>query len=221
MLTIKEFSRKYDLDIIPMSYEGLTFGKCVWETGIFKKPEFSHRSMPDYIFSTFIDAGLMSLEEANNIINKFRQQDLKKASFINENIEVDTQIVSDIEIDKIINLKNEIKSKKISKFTFSEIKFKEIEYADRIFIDDKLDEIKATMWRDYNQDLRRAFIITQLFYGKIKIYIKKDFKNELNLSAKGFVLKNEVTTNNVLEYEFDSDDLPFAMKLIRVKHFNS
>ena len=221
MLTIKQFSRMYDLEIIPVSYEGLTFGKCVWDSGIFGKPKFSHKRMPDYIFSTFVTAGLMSVTEVENLLEKFKKQDFKKASFFNENIEVDTQVVADIEIDGLIKLSEEVNTNKIVKFTFSEIRYKEIELADRIAIDNKMDEIKATKWKEYNQDLRRAFLITQLFYGKIKVYIKKEFKNDLDLTAKGYTLKSDVSTNSVLEYEFNNADLPFAMKLERVKHFNS
>jgi len=99
MITIKEFSRKYDLDIIPVSYQDLTFGKCVWDAAIFGKPKFSHKNMPDYIFSTFISAGLMTLKEAEDKLSQFRNQELKKASFFNVNIDVENNVAVDLDLD--------------------------------------------------------------------------------------------------------------------------
>lgn len=220
MLSIRQFSRKYDLEIIPVSYKNLTLCKCVWDAAIFGKPKFTHPKMPDYILATFLDAGIMTLAEAETYISKFRNQPLEKAAFFNINIDVETSVATEMELDAMVSLKNEVKAHKIEMFTFSNIQYKELEFADRAFINSKLDTIKAAHWDDYDQDLRRAFIITQLYYGTIKIYIKREFNQELNLSTKGFVLKNDIATNAILEYEFDNADLPFAMKLERVKHFN-
>jgi hypothetical protein len=220
MMTIKQFSKKYDLDIIPVSNERLTFGKCVWDDAIFGKPKFNHGSMPDYILNTFIDAELMTVDEAELSLKKYRDQPLEKAGFFNVNVDIETNIATEINLDDQTNLKNEIKANKIVKFTFSDIQYKELSFSDRVNIDIKLDKIKADHWKDYSQDLRKAYIITQLYYGKIKVYIKKEFDHELNLTLKGFILKNDISTNSILEYEFDNNNLPFAMKLERVKHFN-
>lgn len=220
MITIKEFSRKYDLDIIPVSYEDLTLGKCVWDAGVFGKPKFSHGSMPDYVFSTFVSAGLMSLEDADDTLNRFRAQPLRKAAFFNVNIDIETSVAVDLELDDATRLKNEVKSDKIVKFTFSDIRYKEIEFKERFMMDEKLDRIKQNHWKEYDQDLRRAYLVTQLYYGTIKVYIKKEFENQLNLTTKGFTLKGDVTSDSILEYEFNNSDLPFSMRLSRIKHFN-
>ena len=88
MMTIKQFSKNYGLDIIPVSYQGLTFGKCVWDDALFGKPKFDHGSMPDYILNTFIAAKLITLDEAEKTLIKYREQPLEKAGFFNVNIEV-------------------------------------------------------------------------------------------------------------------------------------
>lgn len=106
------------------------------------------------------------------------------------------------------------------KFTFSDIRYKELGFAERFMMDEKLDKIKEENWKDYDQGLRSAYLVTQLYYGTIKVYIKKEFSSELNLPLKGFTLKNDISSNSVLEYEFNNSELPFAMKLEKVKHFN-
>ncbi len=45
----------------------------------------------------------------------------------------------------------------------------------RIKIDRFLEQMKASRWSDYDGSIRRVYLITELYYGTIRMVIKKIF----------------------------------------------
>ena len=54
----------------------------------------------------------------------------------------------------------------------------------RIRIDRCLEEMKATKWREYDGSIRRVFMITELYYGTIKMVVEKQYSTELDTLLK-------------------------------------
>ena len=92
----------------------------------------------------------------------------------------------------------------------------------RIRIDRLLEQMKASHWSDYDGSIRRVFLITELYYGTIRMVIEKRFTTQLEtILKKADIQASEVLEgNHAVEYEFSHDNVPFAMRIERVRNFN-
>jgi len=83
-------------------------------------------------------------------------------------------------------------------------------------------EPQASRWKDYDGHIRRVFLITELYYGTIRILIEKQFSSELEASMKKVELSASGRSegSHAVEYEFSHDNVPFAMRIERVRTFN-
>jgi hypothetical protein len=93
----------------------------------------------------------------------------------------------------------------------------------RVQIDSYLEKLKAGNWKFYDGKIRRVFIITELYYGRIKIVIDRALKNDFDLAVENSRLKinNKIEFGASIEYSFKHDNVPFAMKLELVRGFTS
>lgn len=64
-------------------------------------------------------------------------------------------------------------------------------------------------------------MITELYYGNIKMIIDSSLKTtfEAQSAMKTIDAENQVSLGNRLEYTFAHNEVPFAMRLERVKRF--
>jgi hypothetical protein len=66
-------------------------------------------------------------------------------------------------------------------------------------------------------------VITELYYGNIEILLKNEFASELDArlqKIKDLELSQKTTFDKEVEYRFKHNDVPFAMRIEKVKHFN-
>ncbi len=89
-LVIKKFRKKYKLELIPASHEGIILGTCVWVAAI-GKPKFSHKGMPEHILNAFVDADVMTREEWLTKHAEAKNHALKEAHFAERTIEWDVK----------------------------------------------------------------------------------------------------------------------------------
>ncbi len=92
----------------------------------------------------------------------------------------------------------------------------------RIKIDKFLEQMKANHWNEYDGRIRRVFLITELYYGTIRMVIEKQFSTELDTILKETKLEilSRSEGSHAVEYEFSHDNVPFAMRIERVRTFN-
>jgi hypothetical protein len=216
MLTIKEFSKKYNLTIIPVSDETITFGKCVWDSLVFGKPKFSHPGMPDYIYNAFVSSGILTEAESNILLHQNRTTPLVNAGIAN--IEFESDVAIELGIDSKIGIEAESKVKKIQRFVFSDVKAKILTESARFQMFKNLELLKDEHWEDYKRGLRNAYVITKLYYADVKIYINTQQSAELNLEAGGLVLSPGESTERTKTFIFKNTTVPFAMALEKIKH---
>ena len=74
----------------------------------------------------------------------------------------------------------------------------------KVRIDSYLDEYRKKKWDDYDGKVRRAFMITELFYGKIRMVIGKELSQEFEVEVKKSDLKvsNKFDYGKEIEYTF-------------------
>lgn len=222
-MNLREFYRHYGLELIPVAMEDLTLGKCVWDGGWFGKPKFTHNGMPSYIFNAFEQKRIIETGGAEKILAGFRTLPKLDAAFAHINIELEIEDALEIKLNEQLNIKSGFDFKKVKSFTVSDSKGISIPNTMRLNIDQMLDELKENYWDDYKKGLRRAYIISELYYGTISISIDVDIEAELEAS----LLDGEQSYSNKFRfgktttYEFSSQKVPLAMRMERVKHFNS
>jgi hypothetical protein len=218
MMNLKEFSRKYDgVFLISVSDESLTLGKCVWDAALFGKPKFSHAGMPDYIFNAFVDEDIISATDCEAILQRLKNITVVEAEFAKMTLEFSADEALEIDLDQTLKIDAVSHVKKIEKFYFKNAQARVLPNNDRLEIDNWMENLKENHWSEYRTGLRRAYMITKLYYGTFSMIIKKEYKASLNLESKGFTLKASHDSDSYLEYEFVNSKVPFAMKMERIK----
>jgi hypothetical protein len=220
-MEIKKFRNKYDLELIPASHENIINGELVWDP-LIGVPKFDHPGMPNHIFNAFVDAELIKKEDLNSYLEECRELPLVDAKLAERTIEVDMNLATTLQHPKFGELETEIGINSIKKFTFGDIKTRALTDLMRVTIDDFLEEMKSKHWELYDGKIRRVFMITELYYGSIKLVIDREIKNKLDASVIkiGLDLKHVLETDRSVEYTFDHQNVPFCMRIEMVKKFN-
>ncbi len=220
-MEIRKFRSAYDLELIPASHEGITLGDLVWDP-IFGAPEFSRKGMPNTIYTAFLDANLINQNEWELFGEENHNTTLIKAHLASRTVDVNVEFVNELQHPKIGKITGEFRFEKLSKFTFGDIQVREMDDLMRIKIDKFLEQMKATRWSEYDGRIRRVFLITELYYGTIRMVIEKQFSTELDTILKETKLEilSRSDGSHAVEYEFSHDNVPFAMRIERVRTFN-
>jgi hypothetical protein len=220
-MEIRKFRNAYGLELIPASHEGIFTGTLVWDP-ILGAPVFSKKGMPNSIFTAFLDAGLLAENEWAALHEESRQSPFFEAHFATRTVEVNVEFVNELQHPKLGRIKGKFISEKLSKFTFGNIMVREMSDQIRIRIDRYLEQMKATKWSEYDGRIRRVFMITELYYGTIKLVVEKQFSTELDalLQNTGLEVHTRNEGSHAVEYEFSHDNVPFAMRIEKIRTFN-
>ncbi len=220
-MEIRKFRTAYDLELIPASHEGITLGDLVWDP-LFGPPVFSKKGMPNTIFTAFLDADLITKNEWTAMREEVRQTPFMEAQLASRTVNVDVEYVHELEHPKIGKIKGEFLTEKVSKFTFGNLLVREMDDLVRVRIDHHLEQMKASRWDEYDGSIRRVFLITELYYGTIKLVLEKQYSSELEAMLQGtdLVAASKSEGSHAAEYEFSHDNVPFAMRIERIRTFN-
>ena len=92
----------------------------------------------------------------------------------------------------------------------------------RIRIDNYLEVLKKDNWKAYDGKIRRVYMITELYFGSVQLILNKEFKNKLETSLEQTPIKimETIEFDKSIEYTFDHNKVPFAMRLEKVRAFN-
>ncbi len=221
-MELKIFRNKYDLELIPAASTGIILGNLVWDS-IFDKPKFSHPGMTNNIFNAFLDAKIIDQQAWNNYLEECKNVDLVNAAFAETFIDVDVDLVTSLDNPKIGKLGNQFDLKNIRKFTFSNLQARVMTNLLRVRIDEYLEILKKDKWNDYDGKVRRVYMITELYYGSIKIVIDRNLKDQFEgaIPAAELDLKGDFELQNSIEYAFNHKNVPFSMRIEKIKNFNS
>ena len=220
-MEIRKFRSEYKLELIPASHQGISLGDLVWDP-ILGPPDFSRRGMPNTIYTAFLDADLITNSEWKEFKKENQETILVDAHFATRAIDVNVEFVNELDHPKIGRISGDFKIEKLSKFTFGDLQMREMDDLMRIKIDRFLEQMKATRWKEYDGSIRRVFMITELYYGTMRMVIDKQFSAELEgiLDKAGLQASLISEGSHAVEYEFSHDNVPFAMRIEKVRNFN-
>lgn len=220
-MEIRKFRSEYNLELIKASHEGIILGNLVWDP-ILGPPEFAKKGMPNAIYTAFLDAGLISRSEWETFRKENREAPLIDAHFATRQVDVGIESIKELEHPKIHRISSDFHYDKLSKFTFNNLQMRAMDDLMRIKIDRFLEQMKASRWKEYDGSIRRVYLITELYFGTIRILIEKQFISELEASMRKVHLNasGKSEGSHAVEYEFSHDNVPFAMRIERVRTFN-
>ena len=220
-MEIRKFRSEYNLELIPASHEGISLGDLVWDP-ILGPPDFSRKGMPNTIYTAFLDAGLIGTADWELFKKENRNTPLVEAHFAARYVDVNTEFVLELQHHKIHKISGDFLTEKLSKFTFGNLQMREMDDVMRIKIDHFLEQMKSSRWKEYDGRIRRVYLITELYYGTLRILIEKQFSTELEASMQKVDLRasGKSEGSHAVEYEFSHDNVPFAMRIERVRSFN-
>ena len=220
-MEIRKFRSAYGLELIPASHEGIFTGILVWDP-ILGPPVFSKKGMPNSIFTAFLDAGLMDEKEWAALGEQCKQAPFMEAHLASRTVDVDVEFVNELRHPGVGQIAGDFISEKLSKFTFGNIMVREMDDLVRIRVDSYLEQMKARRWSEYDGRIRRVFMITELYYGTIKMVVEKQFSTELDVQLENIDLKalSRSEGSHAVEYEFSHENVPFAMRIERIRTFN-
>jgi len=220
-MEIRKFRSKYNLELIPASHEGISLGDLVWDP-ILGPPDFSRKGMPNTIYTAFLDAGLIKDSDWKQFRKENLETPLVNAQLATRNVDVNVEYVTELNHPKIGKISGEFRTEKLSKFTFGNLQMRTMDDLIRIKIDQFLEKMKATHWSEYDGNIRRVYLITELYYGTIRLVIEKRYSAELEsiLAKADLQATGRSEGSHAVEYEFSHDNVPFAMRIERVRTFN-
>ena len=220
-MEIKRFRNKYDLELIPTSHENIILGNLVWDP-IIGKPRFDHPGMSEHIYNAFLDAGIISRDNWIKGIKDLHKEEIKFAHLADRVINMEANVVTTLENPVINELEQRFELKNISKFLFGNLQVKTMSNHNRIRIDNYLEVLKKDNWKTYDGKIRRVYMITELYYGSVQLILNKHLKNELETSLKmsSLDITQILEFDKSIEYTFDHKQVPFAMRLEKVRQFN-
>jgi len=220
-MEIRKFRSKYNLELIPASHEGIFLGDLVWDP-ILGPPDFSRKGMPNTIYTAFLDARLINEGEWRQFRKENQDTPMVNAHFATRTVDVNVEYISELNHPKIGKISGDFRTEKLSKFTFGNLQMREMDDLIRIKIDQFLEQMKASHWSEYDGSIRRVFLITELYYGTIRLAIEKQYSSELEATLKKADLQalGRSEGSHAVEYEFSHDNVPFAKRIERVRNFN-
>jgi len=137
-------------------------------------------------------------------------------------INMESNAITTLENPLIKDLEQRFELHKISQFHFGNLQVRTMSNLNRIRIDNYLEILKMSNWKTYDGKLRRVYMITELYYGSIQLILNKELKAELEGSIEQTQLKIKETVefDKSIEYTFEHNSVPFAMRLEKIKAFN-
>jgi GH15 family glucan-1,4-alpha-glucosidase len=135
---------------------------------------------------------------------------------------MESSVVTTLEHPVIQELEQQFEIKKILSFHFGNLQVRTMSNLNRIRIDNYLEVLKRDNWKSYDGKIRRVHMITELYYGSIQLILKREMQNDLEAIIKQLDLDlvQTVEFGKSVEYTFKHKDVPFAMRLERLREFN-
>ena len=220
-MELKRFRNKYQLELIPASHENIILGNLVWDP-LIGKPKFNYPGMSEHIFNAFLDAGILTRENWQKGISDLYKEKIKYAHLADQVIYIENNVVSTLENPLIHGLEQNFDLENVSKFHFGNLQVRTMSNLNRVRIDNYLEILKKDNWKTYDGRIRRVHMITELYYGSIQLILNRNWKNELEagLEKTDLDVVQTVEFGKSIEYTFDHKNVPFAMRLEKLREFN-
>ncbi|MCF8224625.1 MAG: hypothetical protein K9J30_01965 [Bacteroidales bacterium] len=220
-MEIKKFRNHYGLELITASHAGIQTGDLVWDR-LVSAPDFAHDNMPNTIQTAFLDAGLIDRQEFLDFEKEYEETPLIAAHLADTKIDVNTELLTELKHPTLGTIEGNFQLDTISKFRFGNLQAREMSDLLRVKIDHYLEIMRRNKWEEYDGRIRRVNMITELYYGSIKLVVERSLSGKMDAAIKqsAIDLIARAEGSRSVEYEFSHENVPFAMRIEKVRTFN-
>jgi len=220
-MEIKKFRNSYGLELIAASHANIMIGDLVWEP-LIGAPAFSHPGMPSTIITAFLDADLIDEQAFSRFKKECAETPLIPAHLAEKNVDVNADLITELQHPVMGRIQGNFKLETISKFNFGELQVKEMTDLLRVRIDQYLEQMKEKKWKEYDGRIRRVSMITELYYGSISLIVEQSLSGEFEAALKhsGMDARSRSADSHSVAYSFDHGEVPFAMRIEKIRNFN-
>lgn len=214
---LKAFTKYYDLHLLPAAHAGIRLGNLVWKP-FFGQPKHSHPGMPNHISNALHDVGLLNTAQWEEHLNSFDVEMCKKANLATIKIEGATAVAATVLEEVGLGLEQNY----VVETELSKVCTKVMENKARIELDHYLEQIQPKQLRALFRNPRKAYMITELYYGALTLKVEKEheaaFENKVMNTE--WPIHTTLNTDKTHNYTFEHNEVPFAYKMERIYGFN-
>ncbi len=220
-MEIKNFRKNYGLELIAASHSGIAVGDLVWDP-LIASPVFTYPGMPKTIYTAFLDAGLIDENEFKTFGKECTEIEMIPAQLADKNVDVNSELIAELQHPVMGKIEGNFKLDTISKFNFGGLQVKVMDDLLRVKIDQYLELMKEKKWKEYDGRIRRVNMITELYYGSIKLIVERSLSGTMDAALEKSSIKvlSRLEGSSSVGYAFSHDEVPFAMRIERVRSFN-
>lgn len=220
-MEIRKFRNNYGLELITTSNAAISLGDLVWMP-VSGAPLLRHAGMPASIYSAFLDADLIKKDDFLIFKKECVDSERIPAELADRKVDVDRELLGELNHPVLGRIEGDFELENISKFNFGEIEMKQMSDLLRVKIDQYLEMMKANRWEEYDGKIRRVYMITELYYGSIQLVVERSLSGKLESALKktGIDVLNKMEGSKSIEYSFKHDEVPFAMRVEKIRTFN-
>ena len=216
-MLLRTFTKNYNLQLLPAAHTGILLGNLVWKPFL-GKPKLSHPGMPNHISNALYDIGIITKTTWQDILNKLEVPICKNAKLAKIKIDDVQQVVGSV-LDK---LGLGFEQSYVVESVITDVCAKVMDNNMRVGLDRYLEQIDPKLLRFSFRNPRKVYLITELYYGSIKIKVEKahELTFERLVAATKWPVQANLKKENNHEYVFAHNEVPFAYKMERILGFN-
>lgn len=220
-MQLQKFRKTYGLELIPASLAEIRLGDLVWKP-LWGKPKLEHKGMPNRILNAFYDANLLDIDTHDRGLKRFRNQKQYPVQLSEQSIKTNTNQAIAYSSYGVERLSENFEFNKIKHYAFENIQVRLLSNELRIYLDENIEKLRKQNWKAYQGNINRVYMITELYFGDLEIQIDSGLKKEFMAALRqtDLELKSTIDFQNTSGYTFSNHEIPFAMRLERVKRFN-
>jgi hypothetical protein len=221
-LSVKKFFRQLELEPIIASNASITVGDMVWDVAGITPPKFNKPGCPSNIFNALELVGEITTAERESFQSQASDLPWIEAGLPNLSVHLDAEHAGDFQYPLIAKVTSQIDVKKLSSFTFSDLRMRKMPNDMRLTLDRHLEQVKQKKWQEYDLKMRRADVLTQTWIGNVQVSIDTSVATDIDvglLTKIGFNVESKNSVHRVMSYTMSNVTVPFAMRTELVRRF--
>lgn len=173
-MQLKEFTERYDLHLLTTSHQGVQLGDLVWKRH-WRSNRLQYRGMGSNVFNRLYDAELLSKTELKKRLEEIKEPPCELAALAHLHLR-NVDRISGIFLQQ---LQPEITLKKVMSLRVKNVCVRRLTDELRMDIHQKMEQLSPKSLRRLLGRPRRVHLITELYFGQLKLYLEKEYAVEL------------------------------------------
>ena len=214
---LRAFTKQYNLQLLPAAHTGIRLGNLVWKP-FWGLPKLSHPGLPNHISNALYNIGLLDKAQWSDYLKSFEIKMCRNAKLARIKIQGAREVAATL----LEGMGFGFEQQHLVETEISKVCAKVMDNASRVQLDAYLERLEPKLLRALFRNPRKAFMITELYYGTLTLKVEKDHEAafEQNVMNTNWPIRTTLHADKNHEYTFDHNDVPFAYKMERIHLYN-